>query len=161
MKTEKLMRRKVSILATAAALMLALGLGACEDNDQGEPASETNAASQTQAGGQGELKKETLQEGSGETADPGEMVSVHYTGKLENGQVFDSSVPRGEPFTFKLGAGSVIEGWEKGIAGMKVGEKRRLTIPPQMAYGERGAGPIPPNSTLIFDVELLDVKKSN
>jgi peptidyl-prolyl cis-trans isomerase A (cyclophilin A) len=87
------------------------------------------------------------------------MVRVHYTGKLPDGKIFDSSIPRGEPIEFKLGAGRVIKGWDEGIALMKVGGKATLTIPPHLGYGERGAGGvIPPNATLIFDVELVDVK---
>jgi FKBP-type peptidyl-prolyl cis-trans isomerase len=95
--------------------------------------------------------------GEGKEAVAGKKVTVHYTGKLENGDQFDSSVGRG-PFSFKLGAGQVIEGWDKGFAGMKVGGKRQLVIPSHMGYGEHGAGGvIPPNATLIFDVELLGV----
>lgn len=100
-----------------------------------------------------------VKEGKGAKAEPGKMVSVHYTGKLTNGNVFDSSVNRGTPFEFPLGAGNVIRGWDEGIALMKVGEKGTLLIPSYLAYGERGApGAIPPNSVLIFDVELLGVK---
>ena len=98
------------------------------------------------------------QEGSGERAEIGMSVSVHYTGKLEDGTIFDSSIPRGTPFTFTLGAGQVIKGWDLGVEGMTVGEKRNLVIPPHLGYGVRGAGAtIPPNATLIFDVELLEV----
>ena len=105
-----------------------------------------------------ELKITINQEGSGDRADIGMSVSVHYTGKLEDGTVFDSSIPRGQPFTFTLGAGQVIKGWDLGVEGMKVGEKRNLVIPPHLGYGVRGAGAtIPPNATLIFDVELLEV----
>ncbi len=96
--------------------------------------------------------------GTGAEAVNGKTVSVHYTGKLANGNVFDSSVSRGLPFEFPLGGGMVIEGWELGIAGMKVGGKRTLTIPPELGYGSQDMGSIPPNSTLIFDVELLGVK---
>ena len=96
--------------------------------------------------------------GTGEEATAGKRVSVHYTGTFEDGRTFDSSVPRGEPFEFKLGAGQVIKGWDQGVAGMKVGGKRRLVIPSDLAYGSRGAGGvIPPNATLVFEVELLGV----
>jgi peptidylprolyl isomerase len=97
--------------------------------------------------------------GNGAEATAGKNVSVHYTGRLTNGSKFDSSLDRGRPFTFKLGAGMVIQGWDQGVAGMKVGGKRTLTIPPELGYGAGGFPPvIPPNSTLVFDVELLDVR---
>src|SRR4051794_34857806 len=99
--------------------------------------------------------------GDGPTAQAGQIVRVHYTGWLEsNGQKFDSSVDRGQPFTFKLGAGQVIKGWDEGVAGMKPGGKRKLTIPAELGYGSRGAGGvIPPNAELTFEVELLKIRK--
>lgn len=101
---------------------------------------------------------EDLVAGEGEEATTGCQVSVHYTGWLADGSKFDSSVDRGQPFGFPLGGGRVIPGWEQGVVGMKVGGKRRLTIPPHLAYGERGfPGAIPPNATLTFEVELLGV----
>jgi FKBP-type peptidyl-prolyl cis-trans isomerase FkpA len=107
-----------------------------------------------------ELMIEKLQDGTGTEATPGKMVSVHYTGWLTNGTKFDSSLDRGTPFSFVLGAGSVIAGWDQGVSGMKVGEKRKLTIPPELGYGENGAGSIiPPNATLVFEVELLEVNE--
>ncbi len=98
--------------------------------------------------------------GTGATAVAGKTVKVHYTGWLTDGKKFDSSVDRGQPFSFPLGGGQVIKGWDEGVAGMKVGGKRQLRIPPDLGYGPRGAGGvIPPNATLIFDVELLEVGK--
>ncbi|MCB1192384.1 MAG: FKBP-type peptidyl-prolyl cis-trans isomerase [Leptospiraceae bacterium] len=106
-----------------------------------------------------ELKIEDLKVGTGKEAQAGTKVTVHYTGWLTNNTKFDSSVDRGTPFSFQLGVGQVIKGWDEGVKGMKEGGKRKLTIPSAMAYGERGAGSvIPPNSTLIFDVELLKVE---
>ena len=103
------------------------------------------------------LIKEDLVVGTGAEAVAGKKVSVHYTGTLTDGKKFDSSVGRG-PFDFKLGGGQVIQGWDQGVAGMKVGGLRKLTIPPELAYGARGYPPvIPPNSTLVFEVELLEV----
>ena len=97
--------------------------------------------------------------GTGDVAVAGKTASVHYTGWLENGKKFDSSVDRGQPFSFPLGAGRVIKGWDEGVQGMKVGGKRKLTIPSELGYGSRGAGGvIPANATLIFDVELLGVR---
>lgn len=96
--------------------------------------------------------------GEGDEAVSGKSVTVHYTGTLENGSKFDSSVDRGQPFSFPLGAGRVIKGWDMGVEGMKVGGKRKLTIPSELGYGASGVGGvIPPNATLIFEVELLKV----
>ncbi|WP_320664975.1 FKBP-type peptidyl-prolyl cis-trans isomerase [Prochlorococcus sp. MIT 1223] len=102
------------------------------------------------------LKFSELEVGSGSEASAGKNVSVNYRGTLENGKEFDSSYGR-SPFTFPLGAGQVIKGWDEGVSGMKVGGKRKLIIPPELGYGSRGIGPIPANSTLIFEVELLEV----
>jgi len=100
-----------------------------------------------------------LVKGSGREAHVGETASVHYTGWLKDGTKFDSSVDRGQPFSFRLGAGQVIKGWDEGVVGMNIGSKRKLIIPPDLGYGARGAGRvIPPNATLIFDVELLDLR---
>ena len=119
-------------------------------NEKGSNAGETVTASG--------LKYVDQAVGTGDVAVAGKTVSVHYTGWLENGKKFDSSVDRGQPFSFPLGAGRVIKGWDEGVQGMKVGGKRKLTIPSDLGYGSRGAGGvIPPNATLTFDVELLGV----
>jgi FKBP-type peptidyl-prolyl cis-trans isomerase len=103
-----------------------------------------------------ELVIEDLRVGNGAEATAGQTVSVHYTGTLTDGKKFDSSHDRGQPFKFKLGAGQVIKGWDQGVAGMKIGGVRKLTIPPHLGYGARGAGGvIGPNATLLFEVELL------
>src|SRR6476469_5176227 len=105
-----------------------------------------------------ELVIEEIAEGTGAVAATGQKVRVHYTGWLTDGKKFDSSLDRGQPFAFQLGRGQVIKGWDQGVAGMKVGGKRKLTVPPELGYGARGfPGAIPPNSTLVFEVELVGV----
>ena len=105
------------------------------------------------------LQLDDVKVGTGAEATAGKSVTVHYVGTLTNGSKFDSSRDRGQGFSFRLGAGQVIQGWDQGVAGMKVGGVRKLTIPPALGYGSRGFPPvIPPDSTLIFEVELLDVK---
>ncbi len=116
----------------------------------------TATASQNQASSG--LKIEDVKVGTGAEATAGKTVTVNYTGWLTNGTKFDSSLDRNKPFPFRLGAGQVIPGWDQGVAGMKVGGKRKLTIPPELGYGARGVGPIPPNATLVFEVDLLGVE---
>ena len=107
----------------------------------------------------GKLQVEDVVVGTGALAQKGKLVSVHYTGWLTDGKKFDSSKDRGQPFQFPLGRGHVIQGWDQGVEGMKVGGKRKLTIPPEMGYGAQGAGgAIPPDATLVFEVELLGVR---
>ncbi len=133
------------------------GLGDIGLNGGGESATPTQSfVDELQATGTvADLRVATLTAGTGEPARAGDQLTVHYTGTLPDGTVFDSSRERGEPFSFQLGAGAVIQGWERGMAGMKVGERRFLAIPPSLGYGNRAIGSIPANSTLIFDVELL------
>ncbi len=142
----------------ALALMATLGSLACHDQASNTQNTQAGVGSMD-AAGMG-LKITDQKVGSGAEAVAGKTVSVHYTGWLEsNKQKFDSSLDRGNPFEFGLGAGQVIKGWDMGVAGMKVGGKRQLVIPASLGYGERGAGGvIPPNATLVFDVELLEVK---
>ncbi len=156
----------------AAATLFALALSAC--GQQGTTAADNAGSSEQPAVADTTMEQEMITElqiidvepGDGATAAAGQDVVVHYTGWLydpaapENkGSKFDSSVDRGQPFVFPLGGGRVISGWDEGVAGMQVGGKRVLIIPPAMAYGERGAGgAIPPNATLVFEVELLDVQ---
>ncbi len=119
---------------------------------EAEPTANTDTMPVTQ------LKIEDIKVGTGQEAKNGDTLSVHYVGTLVDGKKFDSSRDRGEPFELKLGAGMVIKGWDQGLVGMKVGGLRKLTIPPELGYGASGQGPIPPNSTLVFEVELLKIK---
>jgi FKBP-type peptidyl-prolyl cis-trans isomerase FkpA len=138
------MTKRLLLLLTLAVLMVSASYAA----DPEPPTVTTDSG----------LKYQVLKAGDGDVAKAGRKVKVHYTGWLTDGTKFDSSVDRGEPFQFNLGAGQVIPGWDEGVAGMKVGEKRRLTIPGKLGYGSRGAGKlIPPNATLIFEVELLGI----
>lgn len=115
-----------------------------------------STAATTQAVAQLQIQDEVV--GTGPAAKNGDRVTVNYTGWLTNGTKFDSSLDRNKPFVFTLGAGEVISGWDQGVAGMKVGGKRKLTIPPELGYGSRGAGGvIPPNATLVFEIELLKI----
>jgi FKBP-type peptidyl-prolyl cis-trans isomerase len=147
---------KLRVLLVAAAAIASL---ACSKVD--EPGSSTfkPAEGQKPPPGPTELVSTDEVVGTGREAKTGDEVKVHYTGTLMNGTKFDSSRDRNDPFTFKLGAGQVIKGWDQGVVGMKVGGKRKLVIPADLGYGERGSPPtIPPGAALKFDIELLDVK---
>ena len=138
------------LIAGLSLVALALSTVRADDKDKPEGKEIT-----TKSG----LKYQDLKQGAGDAAKAGDTVEVHYVGTLTDGKKFDSSRDRNEPFVFKLGAGKVIKGWDEGVAGMKAGGKRKLTIPPELAYGKRGAGAdIPPDATLIFEVELLKIK---
>lgn len=165
-------------LLVLSVAVLGFGFSGCtkcsKDSASNTPASQTtNAAGQPAANetaptqgapaagspSEGKLEINEVAAGTGDEAADGKKVTVHYTGTLQNGTKFDSSLDRNSPFTFTLGAGQVIQGWDQGVKGMKVGGKRKLVIPPQLGYGEHGVGGvIPPNATLIFDVELLKVE---
>ena len=142
------------VLATALLFTLMTILNSGADMQSGD--NPTGGQEVTTESG---LKYRDVAVGNGREAALGDTATVHYTGWLADGKKFDSSVDRKEPFSFRVGAGQVIKGWDEGVAGMKIGGKRKLTIPPQLGYGSRGAGGvIPPNATLIFDVELLGLR---
>lgn len=144
---------------------LLLALAACDLNDfrrvplvsGNDFASELNVNLDNMRETPSGLRYQDLQVGTGTEATPGRSVAVHYTGWLTDGREFDSSAG-GDPISFPLGSGAVIEGWEEGLAGMRVGGKRKLVIPPSLGYGAQRNGPIPANATLVFDVELVDVR---
>lgn len=149
------MMSKVLIMAAIGALA---GTPCLAAGEKAKTADKAPAAAQvtTPSG----LKYVDVKVGTGASPVKGKMVKVHYTGTLENGKKFDSSVDRNQPFSFVIGVGQVIPGWDEGVMGMKVGGKRKLIIPSNLGYGASGAGGvIPPNATLLFDVELLDVAK--
>ena len=154
--------RNVEKFIVILLLLAAVAIPACSQKEA-KPVPEQSAGSKasseavTTASG---LSYTDLVKGTGAAPTSGKNVTVHYTGVLENGAKFDSSVDRGQPFVFRIGAGEVIPGWDEGVISMKVGGKRKLVIPPQLGYGSAGAGGvIPPDATLIFEVELLDVEK--
>jgi len=153
----------MNMLARIAVATALVALAGCEPAGEAATVATETETQETQS--VDELQITDIAAGDGALAEAGKTVVVHYTGWLydsvaeENkGEKFDSSVDRNQPFQFALGAGMVIRGWDEGVSGMQVGGKRQLIIPPDMAYGDRGVGPIPPNSTLLFDVELLDVQ---
>lgn len=154
--------RTMEKLIVALLLVVAISIPACAQKES-KPAVETKGAAALPANAQktpSGLAYVDMVVGNGPSPTAGKPVKVHYTGWLENGTKFDSSVDRGEPFVFTIGAGQVIPGWDEGVMSMKVGGKRKLIVPPQLGYGAAGAGGvIPPNAVLIFDVELLDVAK--
>lgn len=129
------------------------------DSNTNSTSTENNNSTQNPAPREDGLIIEDSVVGNGTEVKSGDTVKIHYTGKLTDGTVFDSSLPRNQPFETIIGRGMVIKGWDEGVVGMKVGGKRKLTIPPALGYGERGAGNvIPPNATLVFELELLEVK---
>jgi FKBP-type peptidyl-prolyl cis-trans isomerase len=149
-------------VATAAIVGGSILIGKKDSVDSGDDSSEFNVEEemtdqQDTQDTQG-LQIEDIEVGSGQEAQVGSTVSVHYTGTLTDGTKFDSSLDRGEPFSFTIGSGQVISGWELGVKGMKVGGKRKLTIPPELGYKDREVGSIPANSTLLFEIELLSVE---
>ncbi len=128
------------------AILMLVGLASCGGDSPSDPSG-------------GTLGVQDLVVGTGAVVATGDLATVHYVGSFTNGNVFDSSRTRNQPFPFRVGAGQVIRGWDMGVPGMRVGGRRRLTIPPSLAYGSQGQGSIPPNSTLIFEIELLSVSR--
>lgn len=156
--------KRTLVLSSAILVLFVAACGGGDGSDAGGSTEETGSAGSedcstepttTDSG----LQIKEIECGDGEAAEKGDTLEVHYDGRLENGKKFDSSRDRGETFEFQVGAGQVIQGWDEGLIGMKIGGTRELTIPPELGYGEAGSPPvIPPNSTLIFEVELVDIK---
>ena len=153
----------VVLIVVSVVVMAACGGGSDTKTEQDETVTSTvtipeDGVITTESG----LQYIEIEEGEGLKVKPGDLVEVHYTGTLEDGTKFDSSLDRGEPFEFIVGVGQVIEGWEQGLPGMKVGGKRKLTIPSSMGYGEMGSPPtIPGNAGLIFEIELIEIIPGN
>lgn len=159
------MRSSIKKAIIFLSLSVLSGCDGCNSSDEASKEASNNQVSETEKIGTTPEKKATLQkidinEGDGQVAEAGQRVIVHYTGTLEDGTKFDSSRDRKSPFTFNLGGGQVIKGWDEGVQGMKIGGTRKLIIPPHLAYGKRGVpNVIPQDATLIFEVELLDIEK--
>lgn len=160
--------KRTLVLSLALLMLFVAACGGGDDEEGGSSAG--GGSEETAAGGSEEcpteptttdsgLQIKEIECGDGEVAEEGDTLEVHYDGRLEDGTKFDSSRDRGQTFEFQVGAGQVIQGWDEGLIGMKIGGTRELTIPPELGYGEAGSPPaIPPNSTLIFEVELVDIK---
>ncbi len=153
------MKKIISIIIVLSAIILSFYL--LNEILKQEEVEQVVEESEEEEVAQEDLAIEILEEGTGEEAQNGDSLKVHYTGTLEDGTKFDSSLDRGDPFVFTLGAGQVIQGWDLGLLGAKVGDKRKLTIPADLGYGEAGAagGKIPPGATLIFGIEVLEINK--
>lgn len=149
-RAEKVRNQRILLVVIVVIILAVAGYFVYKAMNPAQPAAPAAPA---------ELQIEDIKKGTGAEAKAGDTVVVHYTGTLLDGTKFDSSLDRGQPFTFVLGNGEVIQGWDQGIVGMQAGGQRKLTIPPDLAYGERGAGGvIPPNASLVFVVELLEIK---
>ena len=149
-RAEKVRNQRIFLVVIVVIILAVAGYFVYKAMNPAQPAAPAAPA---------ELQIEDVKKGTGAEAKAGDTVVVHYTGTLLDGTKFDSSLDRGQPFTFVLGNGDVIQGWDQGIVGMQAGGQRKLTIPPDLAYGERGAGGvIPPNASLVFVVELLEIK---
>jgi hypothetical protein len=169
-RDESLARRKsqenrrrftiAGLIAAAVVVIVVMALVSSGGDDEGGSIAASGECDESRQTLDSGLVVEDLECGDGEEAERGDLVMVHYRGTLENGRKFDSSRDRGQPFELRLGAGMVIQGWEEGLAGMRAGGTRELTIPPELGYGEAGRPPeIPPNSTLVFEIELLEVEE--
>lgn len=154
------MSKSLALIITGVAVLALIGYFIFNNNavKSDEMKKQQSANSQGAVQKQIQLKVEDLVKGTGKEVKKGDSIVIHYKGTLTDGSTFDSSYNRGTPFETQIGVGQVIRGWDEGVVGMKVGGKRRLTIPPELGYGDRAVGPIPANSTLIFEVELVDVK---